>query len=530
MVEDDRIFLGEADRALELVERFRVPPLLVVRPAQAVDEVAVLGIQIEGALDELHRLGEVLAAFRVHVADEVVRLGVLRIEDEYAPEGGDRVVEASLLLVDDTRLEDEVLVLVVEAQPLLEGGEGAVVLLGAEVGGAEVEEELGPLRLDIHRLLEEPDRLLVALGAAVEEGQLHPGIHRAGIGGEDLLQLNGRLGVPVGVHESGGEEVARPEIGRLDAHRVLEGGHRAVPFLLLVVDGAELDPDARVPRRGFRERLHLLLRFLEPTEPHQHVTQPLHEGDIVRIRLEGLAVDLERLLWLLPRLVHEAQSHPRSVHVAVELDGPLQPGDRLVPLLALDGHAAQQMLGLRRVGLDGDQPQQDGARLVVLALLDVLLGEGDVRLGRLGRELYRLLELAFGVGEAALPPEDVREGEVGRRVGRLERDGLLGRLHRFRRLVGPGQPLRELHPESRRVAVAVDSLAEGGNGLLVPPGATTASVVGSGDSAAVWGSIETQPDSVTTAARTIHARLMCAPKRRKSHAPHAPASPWSEGV
>ena len=244
---------------------------------------------------------------------------MLRIEDEHAPERAHRVVEAPLLLVDDARLKDEVLVLVVQAQAFLERGERAIVLLGAEVRGAEVEEELGPLRLDIHRLLKEPDRLLVALGAALEEGQLHPRIHRAGISGEDLLQLNGRLGVAVSVHESGGKEVARPEIGRLDAHRVLERGHRAVPLLLLVVDGAELDPDARIPWRGLRERLHLLLRFLEPAEPHEHVTQALHEGDVVRIRLEGLAVDLERLLRLLPRLVHEAQSHPRSVHVAVEL-------------------------------------------------------------------------------------------------------------------------------------------------------------------------------------------------------------------
>src|SRR5262250_240146 len=183
VVEDDRIFLGEADRALQLGHRLGIVPLLVVRPAKAIDEVAVLRIEVEGALDELHRLREVLAALRVHVADVVVGLRVLWIEDKDATEGGHGVVEATLLLVNHARLEDQVLVLVVEGQALLEGCQGLVVLLSPKVGGAEVEEKLGTLRLEVDRLLEKANGFLVMLGTPQQKGELHPCIDGAWISG-----------------------------------------------------------------------------------------------------------------------------------------------------------------------------------------------------------------------------------------------------------------------------------------------------------------------------------------------------------
>src|SRR5215468_12138466 len=170
VIEDDRIFLGEVDRPLQLGERFGVASLLVVRPAQTVDEVAVLRVEVESALDELYGLREILPALGVHVSDVVVRLRVLGIEDEHPTEGGHGVVEAPLLLVDDARLEDKVLVLVIEAQAFLERSEGLVVLLSPEIGGAEVEEELGALRLEVDRLLEEANGFLVMLGSPLEEG------------------------------------------------------------------------------------------------------------------------------------------------------------------------------------------------------------------------------------------------------------------------------------------------------------------------------------------------------------------------
>src|SRR3989449_4732596 len=79
--------LGLGDGALELVQGLGISPLLVVRPAETVDEVAVLGLQVEGLGDQLDRLVEILAALDVHGADVVVRLGVLRIERDHALEG-----------------------------------------------------------------------------------------------------------------------------------------------------------------------------------------------------------------------------------------------------------------------------------------------------------------------------------------------------------------------------------------------------------------------------------------------------------
>src|SRR6266852_464255 len=86
--------LGLYDRALQLLQSLGIPSLLVVRPAETVDEVAVLGLEIERFADELDCLLEVLAALGEHVADVVVRLGVLGIERDHAPEGADRVVES----------------------------------------------------------------------------------------------------------------------------------------------------------------------------------------------------------------------------------------------------------------------------------------------------------------------------------------------------------------------------------------------------------------------------------------------------
>src|SRR2546426_5615354 len=72
--------LGFRHRAFELLQSLGISSLLVVRPAETVDEVAVLGLQIEGLGDELDCLVEVLAALDVHVPDVVVGLGVLGID------------------------------------------------------------------------------------------------------------------------------------------------------------------------------------------------------------------------------------------------------------------------------------------------------------------------------------------------------------------------------------------------------------------------------------------------------------------
>src|SRR2546426_9629789 len=55
--------------ALELLQGLEVTPLLVVRPTEAVDEVAVLRLDRERLVDELDRFVEVLPPLGVHVAD-----------------------------------------------------------------------------------------------------------------------------------------------------------------------------------------------------------------------------------------------------------------------------------------------------------------------------------------------------------------------------------------------------------------------------------------------------------------------------
>src|SRR5436190_4435419 len=47
MLEDDRVFLRALDRALELAQRFLVLALLVERPAETVDEVAVVRLELD---------------------------------------------------------------------------------------------------------------------------------------------------------------------------------------------------------------------------------------------------------------------------------------------------------------------------------------------------------------------------------------------------------------------------------------------------------------------------------------------------
>src|SRR5262245_11987047 len=118
VLEDHGVFLGLLDGALQLPERFDIAPLLVIGPAEAVDEIAIFGFEVDGLADELNGLVEVLATLGVHVPDVVVSLGVLGIEADHAAERLDSVLELLLLLVDHAELKQEVLLLVVERRAL----------------------------------------------------------------------------------------------------------------------------------------------------------------------------------------------------------------------------------------------------------------------------------------------------------------------------------------------------------------------------------------------------------------------------
>src|SRR5262249_60780281 len=136
LVDDGLRLLGLHHRALQLLQRLRILALLVIRPAEAVDEIAVVRLEVESGVDELDRLVEILTALGIHVADVVVRLGMLGIEGDDAPERAYRVVELRLLLVDD-ELEVQALLLVVEPEAFFQHLGRAMVLLGSVVLAAQ---------------------------------------------------------------------------------------------------------------------------------------------------------------------------------------------------------------------------------------------------------------------------------------------------------------------------------------------------------------------------------------------------------
>src|SRR5213593_3438508 len=390
------------DGALELFQGLEIAPLLVVRPPETVDEVAVLRLDRERLVDELDCLVEVLPALGVHVTDVVVRLGVLGVERDHLPKRPNGVVELRLLLEDDAELKVEVLVLVIEAEALLEGLRGALVLFRAKVRGAEVEEELGSLRLEVDGVAENRDRLVVVFGPPVQKPELDAGVDRARVDPEDALELGAGLGVFAGVHVRGGEEVPRAEVRRLQRDGAPEGVGRPVPLLLLVEDRAELHPDARVPGRDLGERLDLRLRLLEAAEPDQQVAEPLDERGVVGVGLGGASVNLDRLVGFAARLVDVAEGGPRAIVVGIELNGLLEFDDRLVPRLCLDGETPEQETRLREPGRLRDQAEEHAACAIVRLLLDLVSRKREVRLLRVWVQRDDPLELCLGLGPLVL--------------------------------------------------------------------------------------------------------------------------------
>ena len=241
-----------------------------------------------------------------------------------------------------------------------------------------------------------------------------------------------------------------------------------LPLLLLVVDGAELHPDARVPGYRLDEELELGLRLLEPAETDEQVAQPFDEARVVRVRLDRGLVEVDGLVGLVAALVDEPEGRPRGVVVRIDLGRALERGDRLVPLLGLDGDPSEQIVRLDEIRLHVDQPLEDRARLVVALLLDVLLSEREIRVLRRGGERDGLLELALGVGRTPLAPVQVGQGQTGGHAGGIERDALLGGLDRARHVLGAAEPLGELDPQCRRVRVILDGQAQLGDRVLEP--------------------------------------------------------------
>ena len=82
MVVDGGIFRLELDRTLELLHRLFVIADLVVRPAERVDDVAVVGTQSDRALDHVHSGVEVHALIDPGITEIVEDVRLLRIKLE----------------------------------------------------------------------------------------------------------------------------------------------------------------------------------------------------------------------------------------------------------------------------------------------------------------------------------------------------------------------------------------------------------------------------------------------------------------
>src|SRR5947207_4143446 len=460
VLEYDGVFLGAVHLALELAQRIAVLSLLVVSPPKAVDEIPVVGFELDGLGDQRDGFVEVLTALRVHVPDVVVRFGVGGIERDDAPERSHRGVALSFALEGAADLEVELLVLVVEAQAFLERLEGPVVLLGAEEGRAQIEEELRLLRLEVDGLAKDGNRLVVALGAPVQKAELHPCVDGSRVGAQDTLELRARLGILAAVHVRGGEEIARAYVVRLEAQHAAERVDRAVPLLLLVVDGAELHPQPRVAGRGFREPFDLRAGFVRPSEANQHIAESFDECRILRIGARGPAVYVDCGLGIAARLVHVPEGGPRPVVVGIELDGRGQAAGRLVPGLGFDRQPTEKELRLRGARIALREPNKDGARAIELFLLDLVPGEGQIRVLGAGVQRDHALELRFGLRPLLLGAQQLREGEVRPHLIRRELDGAPGRLRGLVGRVRAREPMGELRPEECGLGIALDRLAE----------------------------------------------------------------------
>src|SRR2546430_2288659 len=345
VVEDDGVFLGLLDGPLQLPQRVGILALLVVGPAEAVDEVAVVGLEREGLADERDGLVEVLPALGVHVADVVVGLGVLGIDRDDAPEGAHRVVELGLLLEDHPDLEVQVAVLVVEQQALAQRLERAVVLLGAEVRGAEVQEQLRPPWLEVHRLAQHGDRLVEALGAAVEEPQLHAcvvavaeGGPRTVVGGIELHGLGeppDRLVPALGLDGEPAEEELRLRQPRLPLGEPQEDGARAIVGLLLDLVAREREVRVLVRRAQLDDLLELRLRLAEVLLRAQDLGQRQVRADVLGRQLHGALRGRERLCRLIRADQPLGELRPQEGRVRIALDRLLQQRDGVLDAPAL---------------------------------------------------------------------------------------------------------------------------------------------------------------------------------------------------
>ena len=88
MVVDRRVLRDQLDRLFELFDRRLVIAHPVMRPAQAVDDIAVIRAQLDRLLDHLHAAIEVLAAVDPRIAEIVQHHRLFRLELQRLPQIG----------------------------------------------------------------------------------------------------------------------------------------------------------------------------------------------------------------------------------------------------------------------------------------------------------------------------------------------------------------------------------------------------------------------------------------------------------
>jgi len=104
---DDRVGEELIGRAFQILLRQIQFAALEVRSAEAVEIRSVVGLDLERALDEAHRLVEPLAAFRQHVTQIVEGTGVLRLPSDQLTENRLRFGELLLLFQHGRQLEGQ---------------------------------------------------------------------------------------------------------------------------------------------------------------------------------------------------------------------------------------------------------------------------------------------------------------------------------------------------------------------------------------------------------------------------------------
>lgn len=102
MLRDGGVFRENPVRLLEMGNGEIGPVLPEINPAEAVDDVAVFGFQLQGFPDESLRFVEPDPPVRQTVADKVERLGVIRFHIEDPLHFQDALFEASRLFIENT--------------------------------------------------------------------------------------------------------------------------------------------------------------------------------------------------------------------------------------------------------------------------------------------------------------------------------------------------------------------------------------------------------------------------------------------